>query len=93
MSIYYTDPLEPRQREAAQQIRSEDALIGYKLELMKVRVYLNTLARGHVEWANVDAPSLESLEKFRTHLGLDFDDIGHQYVELLDSIIEQKTSK
>ena len=58
-----------------------------------MRTYLNTVARGHRTWADLKAPSLQLLQEYRRFLQINPDDLGHQYLELLNTLIAAQIPK
>jgi len=66
-----------------------DRLTEQSLEVMKCRVYVCTVARGHRTWADGCRPSLDCLLRYREYLADHPQDTGHLYYSGLVELIEE----
>lgn len=68
----------------------QDAIVGERLALMSVRVYVCAVARSQRTWADTKAPSIQELIHYRDHLDSNPQDTGHYYRDVLEELILEK---
>lgn len=86
------DPMEPidlpGNPDLALQLRAQDALVEARLQRMKVLTHLNTVARGHKAWADLNPPTTQELVEYGEWLLANPNDLGNQYSAILKGEID-----
>ena len=80
----------PGNPDVAEQLRAQDALVAARLKRMQVLVHLNTVARGHKAWADLNAPKTQDLVDYGQWLLDNPEDLGNQYQDILRQEIDQR---
>lgn len=68
--------------------QEQDAATEHRGKQMAVRVFLNTVARGHKTWADRNAPKTSELVEYGQWLLDNPDDLGNQYADILRQEID-----